>query len=386
VLEREFEELFERYANLTENKRLLIDRFLRGYSRYAEIQSERINGPEEVKKFARKYNLKVYPCYLAYWWEEDGKKRKKLISVICNYLLNVRTFELLAKECSAIIKQKYCPIFILFRGCQEMKFGIIGFGNIGGLFLEKILTLDFVEKIFVNDKQSSKLKKIEGLEKVEILKTPQEICKKSDYILLSVKPQDFGDLFNQIKDVDFSQKVIISPITGLKIQKLEALKNSKNIARIMPNLPCYIGKGTIGIAYSDTFEIERKDRLIQLLSTLGEVEEFEEYKFSALTSYIGSAPGIIFLLIEAFIDSGIKLGLSAEQSKKIAIQNLIGSSEMLKELDKEPSELRKMVCSPSGTTIEAVYSLEKSGVRGDLMESFVKAFEKAKFLEKEAEK
>ncbi|MDI3473062.1 MAG: pyrroline-5-carboxylate reductase [Thermotogaceae bacterium] len=303
-----------------------------------------------------------------------------------NYLLNVRTFELLAKECSAIIKQKYCPIFILFRGCQEMKFGIIGFGNIGGLFLEKILTLDFVEKIFVNDKQSSKLKKIEGLEKVEILKTPQEICKKSDYILLSVKPQDFGDLFNQIKDVDFSQKVIISPITGLKIQKLEALKNSKNIARIMPNLPCYIGKGTIGIAYSDTFEIERKDRLIQLLSTLGEVEEFEEYKFSALTSYIGSAPGIIFLLIEAFIDSGIKLGLSAEQSKKIAIQNLIGSSEMLKELDKEPSELRKMVCSPSGTTIEAVYSLEKSGVRGDLMESFVKAFEKAKFLEKEAEK
>lgn len=258
-----------------------------------------------------------------------------------------------------------------------MFFGIIGLGNIGNLFLDKILKLEFIDKIFVNDKQPSKLGNVRKFEKVSTFKNPEEVCERSDYILFAIKPQDFEGLRWQISNVDFSKKVIISPITGLKIQGLKSLKNSKNIARITPNLPCRIGKGIVGVSYSDDFDEEEKSKLTEILSELGKVEEFDESKFSALTSFVGSAPGIIFLLMEALIDAGIELGFSAEQSKDIVIQNLIGSAEMVEILKREPYEFRRMVCSPAGTTIEAVYSLEKNGVRGELIEAFIRAFEKA---------
>jgi len=261
-------------------------------------------------------------------------------------------------------------------------FGIIGLGNIGNLFLKGVLNLGFVEKIFVNDKISEKLEKARNLDKVEVFEKPEKVCQNSDFILLAVKPQDFEELFEKIESVDFSEKVIISPITGIEIQKLKKLKNSKNIVRIMLNLPCYIGKGSIGVAYSNNFDMRKKGILLDILKEFGEAVEFDEKRFSALTSFIGSAPGIIFLLIEAFIDSGIKLGFSYEQSKKITLQNLIGSSKIIETMNKEPSELKRMVCSPAGTTIEAIYCLEKNGIRGKLMEAFFKAFEKAQDFEK----
>lgn len=237
----------------------------------------------------------------------------------------------------------------------------------------------------MNDKIPEKLEKVRNLDRIEILGKSEKVCQNSDFILLSIKPQDFKELFERIKSVDFSEKVIISPITGIKIRSLEKLKNSKNIARIMPNLPCYISKGSIGVAYSKDFDTEKKDLLLNILREFGKVIEFDEENFSALTSFVGSAPGIIFLLIESLIDSGIRLGFSYEQSKELTLQNLIGSSKMIEAMNKEPSELKRMVCSPAGTTIEAIYYLEKNGIRGELMEAFFKAFEKAKNFEKEVD-
>jgi pyrroline-5-carboxylate reductase len=114
-----------------------------------------------------------------------------------------------------------------------------------------------------------------------------------------------------------------------------------------------------------------------MLKPFGSIIEVKERLISSVTALSGSGPAFVFVIVEALIDAGIKLGLSYEVAMEMILQTLRGSVELLENEKKHPGELRHIVTSPAGTTIEGIYSLEQSGLRGILMKTIFDTYQRA---------
>ncbi|HPO27081.1 MAG TPA: pyrroline-5-carboxylate reductase [Petrotogaceae bacterium] len=258
-----------------------------------------------------------------------------------------------------------------------MKIGIIGIGTIGGIFLEKCLATSFIEKINIYDKENDKIQHYKN-NRIKVCKVPCEVVEESENIILAVRPQDSMELFSQISKSDLSSKVIISTMSGVSIQVLRNSLGCSNILRIMPNVACSVGNGVIAADFSESFDENSKPELIQLISKLGKIFIMDERYFPALTSISGSGPAFIFVIIESFIDAGIKMGLSYDLAYSIVMEVFDGSVEMMRQSKKHPAELKNKATSPAGTTIEGIYTLENEGLRGTIMKTLIECYNKAK--------
>ena len=265
-----------------------------------------------------------------------------------------------------------------------MKIGIIGVGNIGGIFVEQ-LRKDETITLNLYDKKRDKIGDIEG-DNIIICSTTEMVCKDSELLIVAVKPQDSISLLNELKKCEVSQKTIISTITGISLDRIHKTLKTENIARIMPNVPAAIGKGVTGVCFYDTTKKEAKSHVDKILRELGSVVEIEEKDFPAVTALSGSGPAFAFVIIESLIDIGLKMGLSYEKSRELVIGTLIGSAELLSEKGNHPGEFRHLVTSPAGTTIEGIYSLERDAFRGTIMKAIYETYQRAVELSDEIEK
>ena len=263
-----------------------------------------------------------------------------------------------------------------------MKIGIIGVGNIGSIILERLLISGKFdpEDITIFNRTRSKMERYRQ-RGVKLASSNQELCENSDLIFLCVKPQDAEELFRQIESVDFSSKILVSTMVGIKIGYMKERLKAERIVRIMPNVPAMIGKGITPTAFSESFSDAEKEKVFEILSTLGKVVEIKEKHLPAVTALSGSGPAFVFVVIEALIDAGLKLGLSYEVSRELVLETLKGSSELLQVKGNHPGEFRHMVTSPAGTTIEGIYSLEREGIRGILMKAIFDTFKRASDFE-----
>lgn len=263
-----------------------------------------------------------------------------------------------------------------------MNIGIIGVGNIGKIFLEKSIQSNGLEidRVNICDLSKEKVREYLGEVFVNFYEKPKDLCENSDIILTAVKPQDAGELLDQIKDIDFSNKVIISPMTGITIDKISKVTGAKNIARIMPNIPAAIGKGVTGICFSREFDSSFNKATLGIIETLGKSVTIKEKDFPAVTALSGSGPAFVFVIVESLIDVGLKMGLSYDKSRELILETLKGSIDLLEEKGNHPGEFRHLVTSPAGTTIEGIYSLEREGLRGTIMKVIFDTYLRAKEL------
>ncbi|MEC7885145.1 MAG: pyrroline-5-carboxylate reductase, partial [Chloroflexota bacterium] len=151
-----------------------------------------------------------------------------------------------------------------------------------------------------------------------------------------------------------------------------------SVIRIMPNTPAQIGQG-MSVWYS-TDSVSESDRLFlgQILGTLGDEVHVEDEKFVDMaTALSGSGPAYVFLFIESLIDSGVYLGMSRDMSRRLVLQTILGSSELVKQSGKHPAELKDMVTSPGGTTIEALVSMEDEGFRASVIKAVRSAYDRS---------
>jgi len=266
-----------------------------------------------------------------------------------------------------------------------MNIGIIGVGNIGGIFVEQ-LKKDKEITLYLFDKHTDKISPFEGKKRCICSDSTEKLVQECDTIILSVKPQDSIPLLKGLKDFDFEHKIIISTITGISIARIGEEINAKKVARIMPNVPSAIGKGVTGVCYSQAFDKAAKDAVNCILSKLGNVIEIEEKAFPAVTALSGSGPAFVFVVIESMIDIGLKMGLSYDVSRELVLGTLIGSAQLLEARGNHPGEFRHLVTSPAGTTIEGIYSLEREGLRGTIMKAINDTFERAKSISDEIER
>ncbi|ABV34427.1 MULTISPECIES: pyrroline-5-carboxylate reductase [Pseudothermotoga] len=259
--------------------------------------------------------------------------------------------------------------------------GVVGVGNIGSIIVNRLVESGIFcpGEIILSNRSSEKLKPF--LSMGCLVGTNEKISKLCDLIFLCVKPQDSQKVFSELRE--FNGRLIISTMTAISIDKIFKETRCNNVVRIMPNIPAKIGKGVVAASKSQAIDDQMWNECQLILSCLGKVVEVEEYQLAAVTALSGSAPAFIFVIIEALIDAGIRMGLSYEISRSMILETMIGSAELLSNLGNHPGEFRHVVTSPSGTTIEGIYRMEREGVRGALMKTIQETYLRALQIEKD---
>ena len=253
-----------------------------------------------------------------------------------------------------------------------MKLGFIGTGNMasaimGGIIGKKMIS---AEEIIGADLLESGREKVKEQFGIQVTEKNQEVVEKAEVIILSVKPQFYEEVINQIKDCVKKEQIIITIAPGKTLAWLaEKFGKEVKIVRTMPNTPALVGEGMTAMCPNEYMEKEEMEYVKQLLESFGRVEVVPERLMDVVVSVSGSSPAYVFMMIEAMADAAVSGGMPRAQAYQFAAQAVYGSAKMVLETGKHPGELKDMVCSPAGTTIEAVRTLEEMGFRSAIIEA-----------------
>ncbi len=245
---------------------------------------------------------------------------------------------------------------------KNFKLGVIGCGFmstaiIKGAINGKILS---AEQICVSDINKDALDRIATLG-VNTTLNNVDLVSNSEIVLFAIKPQNLNDVLSTIKGSNC--KKFISIMAGVKKQKIKNAFPDGKVARCMPNTPCSIGSGAVGLDLSD-YKCNRDKKFITLLlSSFAKVVLVDEDKLNAVTGVSGSSPAYFYLFLKGIIESGVKHGLDYEDAKQLAVSTMIGAGKMVEQnANKSLDELINAVCSKGGTTIQAINTYNDCGL------------------------
>jgi len=257
-----------------------------------------------------------------------------------------------------------------------MKIGFIGCGNMGGSILDGILDKGIVSEndVVVSEKSETAIKRLSD-KKIKVVSN-KEVAFESDMIFLCVKPNVISEVLEEIKDL-CKGKTVVSIAAGIQISTYESIiGKNEAIVRVMPNTPALVGEGMCGICSNEGGK-ENAKKVKDLLSAVGKAVIVTETLMDTVTAVSGSSPAMVFMLLEAMADAGVQGGMTRKDAYTFAAQCVLGSAKMVLETGKHPGELKDMVCSPKGTTIDMVASLEKNGFRNCVVEALKVCREKS---------
>lgn len=264
---------------------------------------------------------------------------------------------------------------------MNYKLGIIGAGNMANAIVKGIIKSKIYDKseIIISDISEDQRKKIEDEFGIKTTADNNELAEKSQVILFAVKPQYFASSIENINRQNLSNKLIISIMAGLSIEKIaKSLMTAVQVVRIMPNTPALVNEAMSVICFADNVSDENKKLVVEIFDSIGKSRISDESKIDAVTAISGSSPAYVFMMIEAMADAGVLLGLSRDDAYFLAAQTIMGSAKLFLESNMHPAKLKDMVCSPAGTTIEAVRMLEQKGFRSALIEAMIACDNKSK--------
>jgi pyrroline-5-carboxylate reductase len=200
----------------------------------------------------------------------------------------------------------------------------------------------------------------------------------SSIVVLCVKPQRIKGVLEELSGVVTPHQIVASIIAGAKIEMISEALNNKKIVRTMPNTPSQIGAGITAWTCTESVSGEEKAQIKALLTALGKELHVEtENMIDMATSLSATGPTYIFLVMEALTDAGVHLGFSREMAKELVQETMLGSVLFAIESHKHPAELRNMVTSPGGTSADAIYQMEKGGLRTVLSKAVYAAYQRA---------
>lgn len=264
-----------------------------------------------------------------------------------------------------------------------MKIGFVGCGNMATAIIKGIIKKQIIEEenIMASAKTKTTLERVQRELGIKVSMDNSEVVKNSDIVVLAVKPQYYQEVIEQIKDTVSDNQIIISIAPGKTLAWLQDCfgKNVK-LVRTMPNTTALVGEGMTGACRNEYVTDEDYATVLQILGSFGEVETIPENLMDVCVSVSGSSPAYIYILIEAMADGAVADGMPRAQAYKFAAQSVLGSAKMVLETGKHPGELKDQVCSPGGTTMEAVRVLEEKGFRSSVIEAMKACVRKARGL------
>ncbi len=265
-----------------------------------------------------------------------------------------------------------------------MKLGFIGLGNMATAMIGGILNKGLVsaQDIIGSDKFAAGCEKATKQFGIEAVTDNKKVAAEADVLFFAVKPIFLPEVMTEIQDVLRPETLIISIVAGKSIAFMEEGLGGKSrkIVRCMPNTPALVGEGCTGVCANANVTEAELQQALALLGSFGIAQQVPEYLMDAVVGVSGSAPAYVFLFIEAMADAAVAAGMPRAQAYTFAAQTVLGSAKMVLETGKHPGELKDMVCSPGGTTIDAVKVLERKGLRAAVMDAMDACIEKSKHL------
>ena len=262
-----------------------------------------------------------------------------------------------------------------------MKLGFIGTGNMASAIMGGIIKNNVIpaEEIIGADLFAPGRERVQKAYGINVTADNKEVAEQAETIILSVKPQFYESVIADIKDVVKENQIIITIAPGKTLAWLaEKFGKDVKIVRTMPNTPASVGEGMSAICPNGNITENELNYVGSLYNLFGKYEVLEEKDFHAFIALCGSSPAYVFMFIEAMADAGVKLGLPRAKAYKLAEQAILGSAKLALETGKHPGVLKDEVCSPGGTTIEAVIDLEKNGFRNTVISAVEKCADKSK--------
>lgn len=209
----------------------------------------------------------------------------------------------------------------------------------------------------------------------------KEAAQFADILVLSVKPNKYKSVIREIEKYIKKDTIIVTIAAGIRLETVEAFFGRRvKVVRTMPNTPAIVGEAMTALCCNELVTEEELKAVCEIFGSFGEVELIDEELLDVVTAVSASSPALVYLFIEALTDGAVLKGLSRDKAYKMVSQAVLGAAKMVLVTGKHPGLLKDSVCSAGGTAIEAVYSLEKKGFRGHVIEAIQRCTEKAEKL------
>lgn len=266
-----------------------------------------------------------------------------------------------------------------------MKLAVIGGGKMAHAMVFGILNtkkMDAID-IYVSDKNTAGLADFAAAG-IQTYTDNSAAAKQADTILIAVKPDIYPLVIRELAALEGAKdRLYISIAPGLTVEALKAhFGFDAKLIRTMPNTPAMVGEGMTAVYAPAPVSEAELSTVLDLFSAFGKAAVISEKQMDAAVAVSGSSPAYVFLFIEALADGAVAGGMPRNLAYTFAAQAVLGSAKMVLETGKHPGELKDMVCSPGGTTIDAVEALEQGGLRGCVMDAMRKCIEKSKNMGK----
>jgi len=264
-----------------------------------------------------------------------------------------------------------------------MKIAFIGGGNMGEAMLSAVLNkgLATPQDISISDVSESRRQHIVQEYGVYVTASNLEVLTRGDIVVLAIKPQNLAEVMAELNGQLKSNQLVISIIAGTRINTLCLGLNHNLIVRVMPNTPAQIGMGVSVWAATAEVTKQQRGQVSSILGAMGkEIYVAEEKYIDMATAVSGSGPAYVFLFMESLVEAAVHIGLPRDIAQEMVLETLLGSGYLVQKSGKEPSELRRMVTSPGGTTAEALHQLEKRGFSDLILQAIIAAHNKARSL------
>lgn len=255
---------------------------------------------------------------------------------------------------------------------ENLNIGFIGGGNMGEALVNGLISASLfpAETVSVYDVIPTRMEHLSGKYDIQARRNIAELARLSQIIVLAIKPQVMSQVLGELRDHLSGNPLVISIAAGIPLSVLEkALPEGTAIVRVMPNTPALVLKGASALSRGRSVTAEQMEMALALFRAVGKAVEVEEKWMDVVTGLSGSGPAYVLLMIEALIDAGVLMGLPRHLARELVVQTFVGTSVMLDQAERHPAEMKDMITSPGGTTIQGLKVLEARGVRGALIEA-----------------
>ncbi len=253
-----------------------------------------------------------------------------------------------------------------------MKIGFIGCGNMGGTMMRAILAAGKCapEDMMASDHSEELLRLRKEQTGAQVTTDNRSVAAFAEILFLAVKPQYYEAVIEEIRDLATDDQLIVTIAPGKTLAWVaETFGRELKIIRTMPNAPAMVTAGMMALCPSERVSESELAMFRELCGSFSNTEVVEERLMDVVTAVSSSSPAYVFMFIEAMADAAVAEGMPRASAYKFASQAVLGSAKMVLDTGRHPGELKDMICSPGGTTIEAVRVLEERGLRSAVFEA-----------------
>lgn len=272
----------------------------------------------------------------------------------------------------------FSPLYVRVRNTKEerkiildkQRIGFIGCGKMAQAMVQGMIRSSFIDRdqLIVSTKSENSAESVREKFQIQVTLDNKEVASFADILIVAVKPHLYGDILTEIKNSVKKETIIVTLAAGLDISFVEnKLSSETKVIRSMPNTPSLVGEGMTVFSSNKNVSAEEIEYLKKLFLSFGKVEVVEERLMDYIPAISGSSPAYVYMFIDALAMGGVRSGIPANKAYQMAAQSVYGAAKMVLETGKHPSVLQMEVCTPGGTTIEAVNTLEQQHFKGTIL-------------------